>query len=116
MPWDILASAVVSSRSGANLIRQAGVSNLTNLTTTVLLQKRGENGRLPSVTFVDLRLEKDVRVGPSARLGVSADLFNALNEDASQRVRSSRVTSSVFNFPRDFVLPRRLLIGGKLKF
>lgn len=116
MPWDVVVSTSVSSRSGANLIRQAGVSNLTNLTTTVLLQKRGENGRLPSVTFFDFRLEKDVRVGPTARVAVSADLFNAFNDDAPQRVRNSRVTSSVFNWPRDFVLPRRLLIGAKLKF
>jgi outer membrane receptor protein involved in Fe transport len=116
MPWDMLASANVSSRSGANLIRQAGVSSLTNLTTTVLLQKRGENGRLPSVTFVDLRLEKDVKLQSNVRLGVSADVFNLLNNDAPQRVRSSRVTSSVFNWPRDFVLPRRFMLGAKLKF
>jgi hypothetical protein len=116
LPWDLLVSANVSYRDGANLIRQKGVSSLTRLGSTVLLQKRGTTGRLPSVTFVDARLAKDFKLAKDVRLGFSVDAFNLLNDDAPQRVRSSRVDSSVFNWPRDFVLPRRLLVGAKLKF
>ncbi len=118
LPWDILVSANVSSRSGAHLIRQRGASSLTRLNTTLLLQKRGENGRLPSVTFVDARLEKEFKLRPDSglRLALAADVFNLLNEDAPQRVRSSRVDNPTFNWPRDFVLPRRFLLGAKLKF
>lgn len=116
LPWDFLVSANVSYREGAHLIRQVRVGSLTRLGSTILAQKRGENGRLPSVTFADLRLEKDFKFGTKVRLGFSADAFNLLNEDAPQRVRSSRVDSSVYNWPSDFVFPRRFLLGAKLKF
>jgi len=116
LPWGLTTALNVSSRSGANLVRRANVASFTNQATTLLLQPRGENGRLPSVTFVDFRLQKDFRLGDKVNVSVFGDVINLLNEDSPQGVGSSTVTSSAYNELVDFVLPRRAILGAKLRF
>ncbi len=115
-PWDITTAVSFSRWSNAHLVRRAALGSLTNFTGTTLLQKRGENGRLPSVNLVDLRVQKDFKLSEKVRLAVFADVFNLLNDDSNQGVLSSTVTSSSFNLPATFVLPRRALVGAKFKF
>lgn len=50
------------------------------------------------------------------RLALNVDIFNLLNDDTYEGVRSTNVTSSNFNLPADFSLPRRLQFGAKLRF
>ncbi len=117
LPYGFLTSANLSYRSGGNLVRRFPASGATNLgRTTILLEERGENGRLPSVTLLDLRLQKDFNLGANARISLIADIFNALNDDSYQTVQSTIVTSSAFNLPDSFVDPRRIMLGAKLKF
>jgi outer membrane receptor protein involved in Fe transport len=119
LPAGFLVSANLSHRDNAHLVRRARVPNtLTNIAegTTILLQRRGENGRLPSVTMVDARIQKDFKLGKSVKLSVFADGLNLTNEDAWESVQSSLVTSDVFNWPFDPVDPRRVMVGAKFKF
>jgi hypothetical protein len=118
-PAGFLASASFSHRDNAWLVRRARVpGDITNIPegTIVLLQQRGENGRLPSVTFLDLRLQKDFKLSDTVKLSVFADALNLTNENAPETVQSSLVTSSVFNWPLDPVDPRRVMLGAKLRF
>jgi len=82
----------------------------------VLGEERGDLGRLPSVTLFDARLEKDVKLGSSAHVGVFADFFNLLGEDANYATVSDIGTSSSYHLPTQFVLPRYVMIGAKFKF
>ena len=46
----------------------------------LLLQPRGENGRIHSVTLFDVRAEKDFKLGEKVRLGCSPTSSNLLND------------------------------------
>ncbi len=121
LPAGFLVSGAFSYRSGAWLIRRIRLSqSVTGIpvdnTNVLLLQPRGENGRIDSVTLLDARVEKDFKLGEKVKLGVFADIFNLTNENATQTVQSTIVTSSVFWYPADPVDPRRAMIGVKLRF
>jgi hypothetical protein len=118
LPWGFQASANFDHHSNANLVR---VRNLTTAVVgepsiSVLLQPRGELGRLPDLTFVDARVQKDIRLGTDARVILAMDVLNLANENSPQGVQSSTVTSSVFHYPSGFVTPRRLMLSAKFSF
>lgn len=113
----LLTALNLSMRSGANLVRRLRLDNdVTNLSSTILLEDRGDSGRLPSATFVDVRVQKNFALGRDFELGLIAEVFNLLNDDAHETVQSSIVTSSAFNVPDGFILPRRMQLGVKLRF
>jgi outer membrane receptor protein involved in Fe transport len=119
LPAGFLASANFSYHAGPWIVRRATLNEATIGAPEgrlVLLQPRGELGRIPSITFLDMRLQKDFRLGKNVRFSVFGDALNLLNEDAYEGVQSSTVTSSVFLWPFDPVDPRRLMLGAKLRF
>jgi outer membrane receptor protein involved in Fe transport len=119
LPAGFLVSANFSHRAGPLIVRRATLNESiigTPEGRLMLLQPRGELGRIPSVTFLDMRLQKDFKLGKSVRFSVFADGINLLNEDAYESVQSSTVTSSVFLWPFDPVDPRRVMLGAKLRF
>jgi hypothetical protein len=116
--WGIQASANVDHHSNAYLLR---VRNVTSAVAgepgiSVIVQPRGELGRLPDLTFVDARVQKDVRLGTDARMVFAVDALNLTNDNAPQGVRSSNVTSSDFHYPTGFVTPRRLMLSARFSF
>ena len=119
LPLGFLVSANLSSRDGAHLVRRTrSLRSVTHVpeNTPILLQPRGENGRLEDVTILDFRLQKDFRLGEKVRLGVMADAFNLFNSDTTEGVVTSLVESSSYLYPLSPVTPRRLMLGAKLKF
>jgi outer membrane receptor protein involved in Fe transport len=118
LPAGFLVSANFAYHDGAHRVRRASVRDITQIPegTTILLQKRGESGRLPDVSLLDMRLQKDFNLGGNVRFSVFADALNLLNEDAYEGVQSTLVTSSVFNWPFDPVDPRRVMLGAKIRF
>ena len=119
LPAGFLVSANFSHRAGPLIVRRATLNESVIGAPEgrlMLLQPRGELGRIPSVTFLDMRLQKDFKLGKSVRFSVFADGINLLNEDAYESVQSSTVTSSVFLWPFDPVDPRRVMLGAKLRF
>jgi hypothetical protein len=117
-PGGFMASAALSNHDGAHTVRRATVRDITNIPegTTILLQKRGTLGRLPDVTLLDMRLQKDFKLGANAKLSLFADALNLTNNDAYEAVQSTIATSSVFLWPGDPVDPRRLMLGAKIRF
>ncbi|HSD28561.1 MAG TPA: hypothetical protein VLL75_14760, partial [Vicinamibacteria bacterium] len=119
LPAGFLASANFSHRDGAHLVRRTrALRDITNIPENrpILLQPRGENGRLRDVTILDFRLQKDFHLGGDAHLAVFADAFNVLNGDATQGVVTSLVESSSYLFPLEPVTPRRFMLGAKVRF
>lgn len=119
LPAGFLVSAAFSNRSGAHKIRRTRLdSNLTNIPDfrILLLEPRGELGRIESVTLVDARLQKDFKLGEKVKFSVFADALNLLNADTTQQTQSSVVTSRVFEYPSNPVDPRRVMLGAKLRF
>jgi hypothetical protein len=119
LPAGFLVSANFSNRSGAHIVRRTrALRDITNVPENrpILLQPRGENGRLDSVSMLDMRLEKDFGLGGDLHLGVFADAFNLLNSDTTEGVVTSLVESDSYLFPLSPVVPRRFMLGAKFKF
>jgi outer membrane receptor protein involved in Fe transport len=120
LPAGFLVSANFSSRSGAHLVRRTRAlrNDFTHVpeNTPILLQPRGENGRLDDVTILDMRLQKDFKLGGDVKLALFADGFNVFNSDTTEGVITSLVESSSYLFPLNPVTPRRLQLGAKIKF
>jgi outer membrane receptor protein involved in Fe transport len=119
LPAGFVVSTNVIHRNNAWLVRRGRVpASVTGIPegTTVFLQRRGENGRLPDITQVDARLQKDFSLSENVRFSVFVDALNLLNESDYESVESSLVTSSVFNFPFSTVDPRRFMLGAKFRF
>jgi outer membrane receptor protein involved in Fe transport len=121
LPAGFLASANFSYRSGAHLIRRIRLGqDVTGIpadnTNVLILQPRGQNGRIEGVTSLDVRLQKDFKLGEKVHLSLFGDVLNLLNEDATQSMLSTLVDSSSFWYPSDPVDPRRVMFGTKLRF
>jgi outer membrane receptor protein involved in Fe transport len=119
LPAGFLVSASLSSRDGAHLVRRTrALREITQVPENrpILLQPRGENGRLEDVTILDFRLQKDFRLGDKVRLALMADAFNLFNSDTTEGVVTSLVESSSYLYPLQPVTPRRLMLGAKLRF
>ena len=120
LPAGFLISANLTHRDNAWTVRRASGRSTAVAGfpegTTLLLQKRGETDRLPKVTFLDMRLQKDFRFGKDLRFSVFADALNLLNNDSYEGVQSSTVTSDVFLWPAAVVNPRRIMLGAKFRF
>jgi outer membrane receptor protein involved in Fe transport len=119
LPAGFLVSTNLIHRDNAWLLRRGRVpASVTGIPegTTILLQKRGENGRLPDITQMDARLQKEFKLGEKTRFSVFVDALNLLNESDYESVASSLVTSGVFNDPFLPVDPRRFMLGAKLRF
>jgi Carboxypeptidase regulatory-like domain/TonB dependent receptor len=83
---------------------------------TVLMETIDGSRRVPAWDIIDMRIEKDVKLGGSTRAGVFADFLNLTNSDATQGIGSRLGSSSSFGLPTTFLPPRRMMIGAKVKF
>ena len=72
--------------------------------------------RFPSSNVLDLRLQKDVKLGDRARVSLFVNAFNLFNDNAYQAFLDHLGTSELFRKPKDFILPRRAMLGAKLDF
>lgn len=118
LPLGFQASASLDSHLGAHILRTRSIPTaiVGQPATTILVQPRGELGRLPTVTIVDGRVQKEFGLGRGSRLILSLDALNLTNENANQAVLSANVTSAQYQFPALFVAPRRLMLNGKFSF
>jgi hypothetical protein len=116
-PADFLVGMNLLYSDGASRVRRVGINSVTRIPTQILTVPRPEYGRLPSQLNLDLRVQKDfVLDDRGTRIGLFLDALNLLNEDAYEGVRSSIATSSSFDVPDAFLLPRRFMVGAKFTF
>ena len=64
---------------------------------------------------LDIRLEKQFRVGQDRRLGVTFEGFNLMNE-AAITARGTRSSSTTYFQPQGLQAPRRFRIGAIYRF
>jgi hypothetical protein len=102
--------------TGYPTLRQVRVP-ATGIGSTVQTAPRSDDTRFPSANLLNLRLQKDFRLGKGdARLSLLANLFNVFNEDATLTFRSNLATSDLYHEPATLIHPRRAMLGAKLEF
>ncbi len=117
LPKDFLLAVNLNIRSGANRARRIRPPrSVTNLATRILAVERGDFGRLPTQSILDLRLEKSFQLKNNMNIALIADVFNVINDDSHEDLVSSDSNSSAFLTPDDFVQPRRVQLGAKFRF
>ena len=117
LPFGFQASASLDSHANAHRVRTRTIpASVAGQSSTILLQPRGEFGRLPSITILDARLQKEFLLGRGARVTLFFDALNLNNENSPQAVVTANVTSSSYQFPTTFVAPRRFMLSGKFSF
>ena len=117
MPAGFTFSTSADYREGGHRLRTRNIpASVAGIPSLVTMSPRGSFGRLPSFTIIDARLAKEFKLGGSKRLSVFVDGLNLNNEDANQTVQSTRVTSSVYQYPSTFAQPRRFMLGAKAGF
>jgi hypothetical protein len=81
--WGIETAAVYEYQSGLALARTVvfagATSGLKQLSTLTLRMEPIGATRLPGISLLNLRVGKQIRLGKSSRLSLTADLFNTLN-------------------------------------
>jgi hypothetical protein len=117
LPLGLQGSLTLDSHLNAHRIRTRTIpASIAGQSSTILVQPRGDLGRLPKVTILDARVQKEFPLGRGTRLSLVVDALNLNNENAPQGVVSASVTSSSYQFPTTFVAPRRLMLSGKFTF
>jgi outer membrane receptor protein involved in Fe transport len=118
LPAGFLVGANYNYQKGRPWARQAALPlELTGgLSTTILAERIDGSRRVGSWNLLDIRVQKDFKLGQTARFALLADALNLFNNDANDGVGSRLGTSENFGTPTDFVLPRRLMLGAKLTF
>ncbi|MEO8499789.1 MAG: carboxypeptidase regulatory-like domain-containing protein [Vicinamibacteria bacterium] len=114
IPWQQIGVAMnFNARSGYP--RPSGITSPTRPNgagqTTILLSPLGDE-RLPSFNNLDLRLDKTVKIG-TAKIVVSADVFNVLNNATVQSFRRIQNASNA-NLISALVAPRVIRFGARL--
>ena len=114
-PMGFLAGANFNMQAGRPYGRILRVSGL-GIPTTILTEKVDGSRKVPNQAVLDLRLQKEFGLGGGANVAIFADVLNALNEDAHEDVQDRIGTSENFGAPTEFLYPRRVMVGAKLRF
>ncbi len=111
LPWDLHASMFVRHDSGQTydttaLIPTGGVNTAFFVNTE----------SFPSLTQIDLGLQKAINLGGRYELNLRLDAFNATNENTVIGYTSFSRTSSRFQSPSTILAPRIVRAGASLRF
>jgi hypothetical protein len=116
LPAGFLIGANYNFQSGRPWARRIRVPD-TGLTTEINAEVRDGERRVQDWNILDLRLSKRINLGASgAQFVLFGDILNVFNDDASEDLISRLGTSSGYAEPAQFLLPRRVMVGGKLTF
>jgi hypothetical protein len=73
--------------------------------------------RVEDVDLIDLRVQKEFRLGDSAmRIALFFDALNLTNSNHNESVASQLGTATAFGVPTRLYLPRRIQLGTKLRW
>ena len=102
LPWRFQASASLDSHANAHRMRTRTIpASVAGQSSTIILQPRGDLGRLPWITILDARIQKDFALGGGSRLTLFLDALNLNNENSPQAVVSANVTNELVPVPHD---------------
>ena len=117
LPAGFLVGANFTLQSGRPWGRQVRPArSVTGLSSIILAERIDGSRRVARQDLLDLRVQKEFKLGGAANVALFADVLNALNDDAFLGVQSRVATSSSFGRPSGFIFPRRMMVGAKLRF
>ena len=102
-----------AGRLWSRQIRVAGLGFASR--PTINMEANTGDRRVPDWNLFDVRVQKDFTIG-TTRLGAFADILNLTNSDANQGIGSRLGDNASFGLPTSYVLPRRLMLGAKIRF
>lgn len=116
-PYQITVGLNYTHQDGRPWARQILVSGL-GFPARPQIQMEELNGdrRVPDWNIFDVRIQKDFSLGGNTRAGVFGDFLNLTNTAAPQGIGSRTGTSASFGLPTSFLIPRRLMLGAKIRF
>jgi hypothetical protein len=90
LPWDLTISGTVQGHEGAIVVTNFGVNNYSldstgGRTYTIPTVPYGQQDRLKPVYMFNLKLEKMLKLGDTAKMYFSVDCFNIFNNDVISR-------------------------------
>jgi hypothetical protein len=116
-PWGITFATNYTHQVGRLWARQIQIPrNGFPSRPTVNMEANTGDRRVPAWDLIDVRIEKDVPFGGSRRAGVFVDLLSLTNTDANQGIGSRLGSNSSFGLPTSYLMPRRMMVGAKVKF
>ncbi len=115
LPAGFLVGANYTYQSGRPWSRTVRVPGL-GISTTIRAEELDGSRRVADWNVLDLRAQKDFRLGDRVNFSVFTDVLNAFNDDANEGVESQLGTADNFGRPSRFLLPRRVMLGAKLQF
>ena len=118
LPWGLTSATNFMSQSGKPIYPEIRVANsVTGVGTTRIIANVSDGeDRTQTWTTLDTRIEKAFRLGGTRELAAFGDFLNLFNSDANESVLDRRIGNSNYLVPSRFILPRRLMIGGKFRF
>jgi hypothetical protein len=115
LPAGFLLGANWTIQSGRPWTRRIRVPGL-GLTSEINADLNDGSRRVQKWNVLDLRAQKSFGLGEKADIAVFADALNLLNDDAYEDIQSRLGTSGIYGYPARYILPRRLMVGAKLRF
>jgi outer membrane receptor protein involved in Fe transport len=118
LPHGFLVGVNYNYQQGRPWARQVFLpQELVGLPTAILAEKITGDRRVANASTLDVRGQKEFALGKGAGLALFCDVLNLTNSDAYENVGSRLGTSpDSFALPTQFILPRRLMVGAKVKF
>ncbi len=107
---------------GTNIIYQQG--GFWQRTVRVRLNQGSESiyaeprgtGRFPNEFYLDMKVEKNFRLGSGLRATISLDVFNLFNMDTPRSWVSYQAESPNFMLPTSIISPRIAMVGIQIEF
>jgi hypothetical protein len=117
-PLGIMAAANIQHQTGKPYARQVRVSGLGfPAPVTINMEQVTGDRRVPDVNLFDMRVQKEFSfTGSSIRLDVFLDALNLTNSDANEGIASALGTSTAFGVATNYIPPRRLQLGAKIRW
>jgi hypothetical protein len=119
MPWGIMTSFNFQSQSGKPIYSEirvaSSVTGIPGATRIIAVPSEGQD-RTKRWQTLDARVEKNFKLGKTPEVAVFGDFLNLFNSDANESVLDRRLGNLNYDVPSRFILPRRLMVGGKFRF
>ncbi|HET9705662.1 MAG TPA: carboxypeptidase regulatory-like domain-containing protein [Vicinamibacterales bacterium] len=115
MPWDVGFSGSWKVQSGFNFARTISVTFPVEGSRTVRVEPIDSN-RYPTVSILDLRLDKSFTFGRYGRVTPMFDVFNLLNSGVPTTVRTTNTATAPFKEVTAILNPRVIRFGFRYNF
>jgi hypothetical protein len=120
LPWGMTSSFNLQSQSGHPIYSEirvpTSVTRIPGAPSRIVANVSDGEDRTKFWTTLDARLEKSFNLGGATEAAVFGDFLNLFNSDANESVLDRRLGNPSYLLPSRFILPRRLMVGAKLRF